>query len=49
MKCHICLALRRWLFVPLCGPMLFNRDMSLEVGRLTAEVERLREQCGGEA
>lgn len=29
-----------------CGDRLFNSDMSLEIDRLTAEVDRLRDELG---
>jgi len=47
MRCRVCHALRRWLFEPICGPLLFNSDMSLEIDRLTEELERLRNNRGG--
>lgn len=49
MRCVICRLLRSWLFEPLCGQLLFNRDMSRELDRLLLENERLREERGGEA
>lgn len=37
LRCRLCRAL--------CGDHFFNRDASLEIDRLTAEVESLREQA----
>lgn len=48
MRCAICNMLRRWVFEPLCGPLLFNRDMSLELDRLLEENERLRSEHRGD-
>lgn len=36
LRCRLCRAF--------CGDQFFNRDASLEIDRLTAEVESLREQ-----
>ena len=41
MRCTVCELLRRWLFEPLCGQLLFNEDMSREIDRLLSENERL--------
>lgn len=41
-QCRFCDWLRRVVFFPICGPILFNSDMSLKVDSLIAENERLR-------
>ena len=41
-QCRFCTWLRRYLFQPLCGELLFNSDMSVEIDRLLADNERLQ-------
>ena len=42
-RCRFCLWLKQHFLSALCGDMLWNADMSLELDRLLVENERLRE------
>ena len=44
MKCKFCALFRRYVFQPLCGALMFNADMSLELDRLGIENEQLRDR-----
>ena len=44
MRCNLCEFLRRFIFRPLCGELMFNREMSIELDRIQIEVEDLRER-----
>lgn len=46
-RCVFCNWLRRFVLHPLCGYMIWNTDMSLEIDRLLVENENLREQLRG--
>ena len=46
LKCRCCLWLRRLVFQPLCGELLFNSEMSLEIDRLLQDDERVKSVIG---
>lgn len=42
-RCGFCVWLREHIVRPMCGDILFNSDMSLEIDQLLADNERLRD------
>jgi len=49
MKCALCQFLPRFFVKPLFGELLFNADISIEIDRLIAENEKLREQIAADS